>query len=83
MMILNLPQIAVEGCCHGCLDDIYDEIARMEQNKSFKIDLLLVCGDFEAVRSHSDLQCMAVPNKYKELGSFHKCVLALIHLCIF
>jgi len=72
--MLNFSEIAVQGCCHGCLDDIYDEIAEMERKKDYKIDLLLICGDFEAIRSHSDLQCMAVPNKYKELGTFYKCV---------
>jgi hypothetical protein len=37
-----------------------------------KIDLLICCGDFQAVRNIDDLECMSVPNKYKELGTFWK-----------
>ncbi|TFK18839.1 DBR1-domain-containing protein [Coprinopsis marcescibilis] len=61
-----------EGCCHGQLDAIYGQIARLEQQNGYKVDLLLICGDFQAIRNSRDLQCMAVPNKYKELGEFHK-----------
>ncbi|TFK45893.1 hypothetical protein OE88DRAFT_1648923 [Heliocybe sulcata] len=67
-------KVAVEGCCHGELDSIYNEIARLEQQNKYKVDLLLICGDFQAVRNHQDLQCMAVPDKYKKLGEFHKWV---------
>ena len=38
----------------------------------FQIDLLLICGDFQSVRNHSDLQAMAVPQKYQHLESFWK-----------
>ncbi|RDX46207.1 hypothetical protein OH76DRAFT_1327153, partial [Lentinus brumalis] len=30
------------------------------------------CGNFQAVRNRRDLQCMAVLDKYKQLGSFTK-----------
>lgn len=33
---------------------------------------MIVCGDFQAVRNVNDLKCMAVPDKYKEIGDFHK-----------
>ena len=36
------------------------------------MDLLLCCGDFQAVRNLADLKCMAVPDKYKEMGTFYK-----------
>jgi lariat debranching enzyme len=65
-------QIAVQGCCHGDLDAIYDHIQELELMNSYKVDALLICGDFQAVRNHQDLQCMAVPNKYKELKDFYK-----------
>ncbi|TFK74614.1 DBR1-domain-containing protein [Pluteus cervinus] len=65
-------KIAVEGCCHGDLDAIYRHIANLEQKHAYKVDLLLICGDFEAMRNHQDLQCMAVPNKYKEMKDFYK-----------
>lgn len=57
--------IAVEGCCHGKLDDIY---ARLEE---LSIDLLICCGDFQSLRSTADYHSFAVPPKYHELGSFH------------
>ena len=40
-------QIAVEGCCHGELDKIYESLAYLEQREGTKIDLLICCGDFQ------------------------------------
>ncbi|KAL0956930.1 hypothetical protein HGRIS_003034 [Hohenbuehelia grisea] len=65
-------KVAVEGCCHGELDSIYSHIANLEKKNGYKVDLLLICGDFQAIRNHQDLQCMAVPDKYKQLGGFYK-----------
>lgn len=67
-------QVAIEGCCHGELDNIYKHIQRLEREHSYKVDLLLICGDFQAMRNHQDLQCMAAPNKYKALQHFYKWV---------
>mmetsp|Transcript_15811 Transcript_15811/g.23789 ORF Transcript_15811/g.23789 Transcript_15811/m.23789 type:complete len:517 (+) Transcript_15811:84-1634(+) len=66
--------IAVEGCCHGELDIIYDTIREAEKRGGPKVDLLLVCGDFECVRTNTDLQCVAVPQKYRKLNTFHQYV---------
>ncbi|KAJ7653339.1 lariat debranching enzyme, C-terminal domain-containing protein [Mycena polygramma] len=65
-------KVAVEGCCHGELDTIYSQIKTLEDKNKYKVDLLLICGDFQAIRNHQDLQCMAVPDKYKQLGGFYK-----------
>ncbi|KDQ15942.1 hypothetical protein BOTBODRAFT_31397 [Botryobasidium botryosum FD-172 SS1] len=65
-------KIAVEGCCHGSLDAIYSQIARLENENNYTVDVLLICGDFQAIRNNADLACMAVPDKYKQLGGFHK-----------
>ncbi|KAG8749857.1 hypothetical protein FRC14_001037 [Serendipita sp. 396] len=65
-------KIAVEGCCHGELDRTYAELAKMEQQTKQKVDALIICGDFQAIRNQSDLQCMAVPSKYRQLGQFHQ-----------
>ena len=65
-------QIAVEGCCHGQLDDIYASIQDAERQTGQKVDLLLCCGDFQAVRNMADLSTMACPNKYKSIGTFYK-----------
>ena len=40
-------KIAVEGCCHGELDKIYDTLAYIESQDGVKVDLLLICGDFQ------------------------------------
>ncbi|KAJ6567589.1 lariat debranching enzyme, C-terminal domain-containing protein [Mycena vulgaris] len=65
-------KVAVEGCCHGELDAIYSQINALETRNKYNVDLLLICGDFQAIRNHQDLQCMAVPDKYKQLGGFYK-----------
>lgn len=67
-----LSQIAVEGCCHGELDNIYASLALTEQRQGVKVDLLLICGDFQAVRNASDLAGMAVPQKYRAMQTFYK-----------
>lgn len=65
-------KIAVEGCAHGELDSIYDTIKLLEENEKIEIDLLICCGDFQASRNEHDLNCMAVPVKYRHLCTFHK-----------
>lgn len=58
--------IAVEGCCHGKLDDIYARLSEQQE-----IELLICCGDFQSLRSTADFHSFAVPPKYHDLGSFH------------
>ena len=65
--------VAVEGCCHGELDLIYETI-REVGSKGVKVDLLLVCGDFQCCRNITDLQSLAVPHKYRQLKNFHEYV---------
>lgn len=60
--------IVFEGCCHGNLDSIYSQIEATKK----PVDLVLIGGDFQAIRAHSDLQCMSVPVKYRQLGDFKK-----------
>ena len=60
-------RIAIQGCCHGSLDRIY---ATLLAREGPPIDLLLCCGDFQAIRNASDLQTLAVPEKYREIGTF-------------
>eukprot|EP00794_Sanderia_malayensis_P005268 gene5268-5934_t len=64
--------IAVQGCCHGELDKIYETLQYIEKTKSLKIDILLCCGDFQAIRNQKDLESMAVPPKYRKMGIFHQ-----------
>ena len=65
-------KIAVEGCAHGELDKIYDSIQLLERQQNIRIDLLICCGDFQSSRNEEDLNCMAIPPKYKKLCSFYK-----------
>lgn len=65
-------KIAVVGCVHGELDVIYNDITSIEKNREIKIDLLIICGDFQAIRNEHDLQCMAVPHHHRRLGTFYK-----------
>ncbi|XP_032679151.1 lariat debranching enzyme-like [Odontomachus brunneus] len=65
-------RIAVEGCAHGELDIIYETIQEIEKVDGRKIDLLICCGDFQAARNLSDLECMAISNKYKDMCTFYK-----------
>ena len=57
------------------MEEIYSTIAEREVKNNYKIDLLLICGDYQSVRNVCDLNCMARPEKYTgELGTFHKWV---------
>ena len=65
-------KIAVEGCAHGELETIYDALQNIQRRDNIKVDLLICCGDFQAVRNEVDLACMAVPLKYRSMCSFYK-----------
>lgn len=67
-----MMRIAVQGCCHGELPTIYKTLQHIENSKNIKIDLLLICGDFQSIRNLHDLNTMSVPDKFKELGEFYK-----------
>ncbi len=64
--------VAVEGCCHGELDRVYATLAHAEATQGVKVDLLLICGDFQAVRNADDLECMAVPPQHRRMADFWK-----------
>lgn len=67
-----LPQIAVEGCSHGCLDQIYSTILALDRRQGLTTSLLILCGDVQTLRNPRDLHCLAVPEKYKQMGDFHR-----------
>ncbi|KAL2196006.1 lariat debranching enzyme, C-terminal domain-containing protein [Corynascus similis CBS 632.67] len=69
----NGVRIAVEGCGHGTLNAIYAAVERSCKERQWDgVDLLIIGGDFEAVRNAADLNAMSVPAKYRELGDFHE-----------
>ncbi|KAI9341377.1 lariat debranching enzyme, C-terminal domain-containing protein [Obelidium mucronatum] len=65
-------RVAIEGCLHGELDKVYAAIKQVEDKEGFKVDLLIVCGDFQSLRNVGDLEQMAVPDKFKQIGNFHE-----------
>ncbi|GAA6049855.1 hypothetical protein JCM3770_004217 [Rhodotorula araucariae] len=69
-------RIATVGCSHGTLDDIHASVQRCDEEARARgepeVDLVLCCGDFQAMRNTSDLQTMACPVKYRALGHFHQ-----------
>lgn len=62
--------IAIEGCCHGELDRIYERIEAHEKETGQKIDLLICCGDFQSHRNAADFHSSSIPPKYQQLGTF-------------
>ncbi|KAK9903387.1 hypothetical protein WJX75_004587 [Coccomyxa subellipsoidea] len=44
----------------------------LEKKQNTKIDLLICCGDFQAVRNLDDLECLACPPKYRDLKTFYR-----------
>ncbi|KAH8923210.1 hypothetical protein BT69DRAFT_177826 [Atractiella rhizophila] len=65
-------KVAVVGCSHGELDNIYATLREARRNVGEAVDLLLCCGDFQAMRNYPDLEGMACPVKYRKLGDFYK-----------
>lgn len=65
-------RIAVEGCMHRDLDNVYATLLHLQEVQNIKIDLLLCCGDFQAVRNEKDLESLNVPPKYRIMNSFWK-----------
>ncbi|KAI5815417.1 lariat debranching enzyme [Pyronema omphalodes] len=65
-------RIAIEGCGHGQLNAIYSSIKKAEEENNFIVDLLIICGDFQAMRNLSDLEVMSCPPKYRDMADFHE-----------
>ncbi|TPX51834.1 hypothetical protein SeLEV6574_g00079 [Synchytrium endobioticum] len=65
-------RIAVQGCLHGELDTIYQILHRIEHQQNVKVDLLIVCGDFQTPRNEVDLAAMSIKDKYRDMGTFWK-----------
>lgn len=57
---------------HGELDKVYATLKRLEEAENTKIDLLICCGDFQAVRNENDLESLNVKPKYRSMNTFWK-----------
>ncbi|KAG7392806.1 Methyltransferase-like protein 9 [Phytophthora pseudosyringae] len=68
-----MVRVAVVGCAHGLLDDIYATVNfANEMDPANPVELLLCCGDFECMRNGRDLETLACPPKYRALHAFHR-----------
>ncbi|KAL3663190.1 hypothetical protein V7S43_011600 [Phytophthora oleae] len=68
-----MVRVAVVGCAHGLLDDIYATVNFVnEMDPENPVELLLCCGDFECMRNMRDLETLACPPKYRALHAFHR-----------
>ncbi|KAK3721095.1 lariat debranching enzyme [Vermiconidia calcicola] len=66
-------RLAIEGCGHGTLHAIYASVAEACKHKDWPgVDLLIIGGDFQAVRNAYDLNCVNMPPKYRQMGDFHE-----------
>ncbi|KAF2706608.1 DBR1-domain-containing protein [Pleomassaria siparia CBS 279.74] len=66
-------RIAVEGCGHGTLHDIYASVKKSCELKGWEgVDLLIIGGDFQAVRNALDLKAVSMPSKYYAMHDFHE-----------
>ncbi|KAF3912384.1 hypothetical protein AA313_de0208694 [Arthrobotrys entomopaga] len=54
------------------LDGIYATIEQACKLHNYTVDLLIICGDFQAVRNSRDLLTLACPPKYRHMGDFYK-----------
>ncbi|CAI1534991.1 hypothetical protein SEUBUCD650_0K00810 [Saccharomyces eubayanus] len=61
-------RIAVQGCCHGQLNQIYKEVSRLHAKTP--IDLLIILGDFQSIRNSQDFKSISIPPKYQRFGDF-------------
>ncbi|KAG5924839.1 hypothetical protein E4U61_006424 [Claviceps capensis] len=67
----NGVRVAVEGCGHGTLNAIYDAVGKACKDRGWNdVDILIIGGDFQAVRNAADLTIMSCPVKYRHLGDF-------------
>ena len=55
---------------HGKLNKIFAQVVKLQQE--VPVDLLVISGDFQAVRNSNDMQSLHVPEKYSSLGDFHE-----------
>ncbi|KAI2789424.1 Lariat debranching enzyme [Penicillium oxalicum] len=66
-------RVAAVGCAHGSFDEIYELLRVKAEAKGWdNVDLVIIGGDFQALRNASDAACISVPAKWKSMGDFHK-----------
>ncbi|CCH60106.1 hypothetical protein TBLA_0C03020 [Henningerozyma blattae CBS 6284] len=61
-------RIAIEGCCHGEMTRVFRQVLKL--HRKTPIDLLIILGDFQSIRTPKDLHSMSVPPKFRRMGDF-------------
>jgi len=44
---LKFIKVAIVGCCHGTMSSLYASIKKTERTYNVKVDLVIICGDFQ------------------------------------
>ncbi|GAM90095.1 hypothetical protein ANO11243_081350 [Dothideomycetidae sp. 11243] len=66
-------RVAVEGCGHGVLHSIYASIEKACEEANWPgVDLVIIGGDFQAVRNKDDLACISMPSRFWSMQDFHQ-----------
>lgn len=64
-------KIFVTGCLHGGWDLLLDTVEEIV-GQGDRIDLVLITGDAQTMRTEDDLLSYSAPQKYRVMGSFYK-----------
>lgn len=68
-----MMKVAVEGCGHGTLHAIYASLEESCRVRGWDgVDVLIIGGDFQAVRNQLDLNVTAMPAKFRKMADFHE-----------
>jgi len=63
--------VAVVGCLHGQLSQLYQDIASRDKSEGKQTNLVIVCGDMQTVRHSQDIPSVNIPKKYlQDIGDF-------------
>ncbi len=63
-----MGKIVFVGDIHGQLDEMYKRVAQVSSD----VQAIVQVGDFEAIRTPSDISNVLGPKKYRNLGDFSK-----------
>ncbi|KAJ5983035.1 Lariat debranching enzyme [Penicillium waksmanii] len=66
-------RVATVGCGHGSLNLIYDTVAKFAAERGWDgVDIVIIGGDFQALRNADDAACLSVPTKFRKMGDYHE-----------
>eukprot|EP01028_Stygiella_incarcerata_P007699 TRINITY_DN32195_c0_g1_i1.p1 TRINITY_DN32195_c0_g1~~TRINITY_DN32195_c0_g1_i1.p1 ORF type:complete len:304 (-),score=64.74 TRINITY_DN32195_c0_g1_i1:449-1267(-) len=68
----HVIRVAVIGCLHGKLKDVYASVRRCSEEACRKVDFVVITGDFQAFRDEKDMDSAKIKPKYRDMGTFHE-----------